>query len=157
MYSAGENSSCKASERKGMNEGMQEILRIDVILDRTETVQGAGGEAVMILFHGTFSGEAGTGVVLPGGVDTQIQRRGEARSLSARYMLEGQDKNGKPFRIFVENNGICTEGEAITTHPVIYTDLKELQWLEQENLTGVVEGCGENSVQIRIYRGGKQI
>lgn len=136
-----------------MGERMQEVLRIDVILDRIETVQGAGGEAAMILFHGTFSCGAGTGKVLPGGVDTQIQKKDEARSLSARYILEGQDKNGEPFRIFVENNGICTEGEPLTTHPVIYTDLKEIQWMEQENLTGVVEGSGENSVQIRIYRG----
>lgn len=136
-----------------MNESMEEVLRIDVILDQIETVQGAGGEVVMILFHGTFSCEAGTGKVLPGGVDTQIKRRGEEKSLSARYILEGQGKDHKPFRIFVENNGICTDGEPLRTRPVIYTDAKELQWMEQEKLTGIVEGGGDNKVQIRIYRG----
>lgn len=131
---------------------MQEILRIDVVLDQIERVQGAGGEVTMIFFHGTFSCEAGTGKVLPGGIDTQIQKRGEGRSLSARYILEGQGKEHKPFRIFVENNGICVEGKPLTTYPVIYTDAKELQWMEQAELTGIVEGSGENNVRIKIYR-----
>lgn len=132
---------------------MQEVLRIDVILDRIETVRGTGGEVTMIFFHGNFSCGLGSGRVLPGGVDTQIQRQREEKSLSARYILEGEDKNQKLFRIFVENNGICKEGEVLKTCPVIYTDAEELQWMEQENLSGIVEGCGENKVQIRIYRG----
>lgn len=132
---------------------MQEVLRIDVVLDRIETVQGAGGEVTMILFHGNFSCELGSGKVLPGGVDTQTQRWGEDKSLSARYILEGKDQNQKPFRIFVENNGICKEGEVLKTCPVIYTDAEELQWMEQEKLSGIVEGNGENKVRIRIYKG----
>lgn len=131
---------------------MQEVLRIDVILDQIETVQGAGGEVTMILFHGTFECELGSGRVLPGGVDTQIQKRGENKNLSARYILEGKDEEQKPFRIFVENNGLCTDGEALRTYPVIYTDAEELQWMEREQLSGIVEGSGENKVQIRIYR-----
>ncbi len=132
---------------------MQEALLIDVILDQIETVKGAIGEATMIFFHGTFSCEAGTGRVLPGGVDTQIQKQGEKRRLSARYILEGTCKDGGLFRIFVENNGVCKEGLPLTTCPVIYTDREELQWMEREKLTGVVESGGENEVLIRIYRG----
>lgn len=132
---------------------MQEVLRIDVVLDQIETVEGAGGEITMILFHGTFSCELGSGRVLPGGVDTQIQRKGEEKSLSARYILEGKDEEQKPFRIFVENNGICKDGEVLRTNPAIYTDAEELQWMEQEKLSGIVEGGEENKVQIRIYRG----
>ncbi|MDE6845397.1 MAG: DUF3237 domain-containing protein [Lachnospiraceae bacterium] len=132
---------------------MQEVLRIDVLLDQVVTVQGADGEVTMILFHGTFSCELGAGRVLPGGVDTQIQRQGENKSLSARYILEGKDEKQKPFRIFVENNGICTKGETLKTCPVIYTDAEELQWMEREKLSGIVEASGENKVQIRIYRG----
>lgn len=132
---------------------MREILQIDVILDQVEIVSGASGEAVMILFHGTFTCEAGKGMVLPGGVDTQIQRQGEERILSARYILEGMDKDNQPFRIFVENNGICRDGLPLTTSPVIYTDREELQWMEREKLTGTVESRGEGRVLIRIYRG----
>lgn len=132
---------------------MQEILQINVIIDQVETVLGAGGEATMILFHGTFICEIGKGRILPGGVDTQIQRQGKERALSARYILEGTDKDNKSFRIFVENNGICTKGETLRTFPVIYTDREELQWMEREPLTGVVESNGENDVAIKIYRG----
>lgn len=132
---------------------MQEVLSIDVVLGQIETVKGKSGEITMILFHGTFSCELGTGRVLPGGVDTQIQRKGEKKILSARYILEGKDKEHKLFRIFVENNGICTDGEALRTYPIIYTDAEELQWMEQEKLIGIVEGDGENKVKIRIYMG----
>lgn len=132
---------------------MQEVLRIEVVLDQVETVQGAGGEITMILFHGTFDCELGSGKVLPGGVDTQVQRRGKEKFLSARYILEGKDKEQRLFRIFVENNGLCTDGEALRTCPTIYTDAEALQWMEQEKLSGIVEGSGENKVRIRICRG----
>ncbi len=131
---------------------MKEVLRIDVMLDGVEKVQGAGGEVTVICFHGTFSCDLGSGTILPGGVDTQIQRKGEDKLLSARYILEGKDAQGSPFRIFVENNGICKEGEPLLTHPVIYTDTEKLQWMEQEKMLGTVEGSGENRVQIKIYQ-----
>lgn len=137
-------------KRSGV-EGMKEIFRIDVILDQVHEVQGAGAKIVMILFHGTFVCEWGKGTVMPGGVDTQVQRAGEDTVLSARYILEGQDETGNLFHIFVENNGVCKEGDLITTKPVIYTDMKALQWIEKEELTGIVESCGENAVQIKIY------
>lgn len=130
---------------------MQELLRIDVTLDQIETVRGASGEAIMISFHGSFICALGTGRVLPGGVDTQIQKAGENQSVSARYILEGRDRKNKCFRIFVENNGISKTGEQLTTQPIVYTDAEELQWMEKEKLTGVVEGAGENQVQIKIY------
>ena len=131
-------------------EKMKEILCIDVILDQIQTVRGAAGEVTMVLFHGTFFCEAGTGKILPGGVDTQIEKKGK-KSLSARYMLEGEDKNQKKFCIFVENNGECKGDGPVETHPVIYTDSEELQWMEKEKLTGTVENNGENRVRIKLY------
>lgn len=131
---------------------MKEILRIDVTLDEVEKVHGAGGDVTMICFHGTFACAFGSGKILPGGVDTQIQKEGGDKLLSARYILEGKDAQGSPFRIFVENNGICKEGESILTHPVIYTDTEKLQWMEQAKMLGIVEGSGENRVRIKIYQ-----
>ncbi len=130
---------------------MKEILRIDVILDRVQEMQGAGARIAMILFHGTFVCEWGTGTVMPGGVDTQIQRTGEDTVLSARYILEGRDENGQLFHIFIENNGVCKEGSPIRTKPVIYTDMEALQWIEKVRLTGTVENSGENAVQIKVF------
>lgn len=130
---------------------MREILRVDVILDQVQEVQGAGAKITMISFHGNFECELGTGKVLPGGVDTQIQRVGENNVLSARYILEGRDEKGGLFHIFIENNGVCKDGDPITTRPVVYTDAKALQWMEKEQLIGIVEGV-ENGVQIKIFR-----
>lgn len=79
---------------------MQEVLRIDVVLDRIETVQGAGGEVTMILFHGNFSCELGSGKVLPGGVDTQTQRWGEDKSLASEVHFRGQRPESKAVPYF---------------------------------------------------------
>lgn len=62
------------------------------------------------------------------------------------------DKDDQPFRIFVENNGVCRDDLPLITSPVIYTDREELQWMEREKLTGTVESRGEGQVLIRIYR-----
>ena len=132
---------------------MEEVLTIHVTLDQTQSVQGAGGQALMIFFHGTFTCSLGTGQVLPGGVDTQIERQGQERTLSARYILEGQDRENRTFHIFVENNGVCRENGVIATTPVILTDAAELQWMEREKLTGTVESDGKDGVMIKIYRG----
>ena len=132
---------------------MEEVLAIHVILDQIQSVQGAGGQVAMICFHGTFTCSLGTGQVLPGGVDTQIERQGRERTLSARYILEGQDRENRTFHIFVENNGVCGKNGVITTTPVILTDAEELQWMEREKLTGTVESDGKDGVMIKIYRG----
>lgn len=44
----------------------------------------------------------------------------------------------------------CFRGLAGLSAPVINTDAEELQWMEQEKLSGIVEGNGENKVRIRI-------
>ena len=46
--------------------------------------------------------------------------------------------------------GLRAESGALKTAPVINTDAEELQWMEQEKLSGIVKGNGENKVRIRI-------
>lgn len=131
---------------------MKEILKVYVELDEVIVVNGRSAEAMMILFHGTFSGVCGEGKILPGGVDTQIEKTGEARTLSARYVLEGTDEEGKTYHLFLENNGVCLPDQPIVTTPVIYTDYAPLQWIEEAELTGTVEPDGEDRVLITVYR-----
>lgn len=133
-----------------MAEKMKEILKVHVILDQVINVNGMSAQATMILFHGTFSGACGEGIILPGGVDTQIEKNGEVRTMSARYVLEGTDPEGKKYHLFVENNGICRPDAPMVTKPVIYTDRSELQWIEDMKLEGTVEPAGENQVLITI-------
>ncbi|MCR5545247.1 MAG: DUF3237 domain-containing protein [Lachnospiraceae bacterium] len=115
----------------------QPILVIDVDLDDAFEVKGHSGNASMLLFHGSCDCENFKGTILPGGVDTQKQVLGEEKLLSARYILEGKDKSGKDCRIFIENN---TLPQSKQTKPMIYTDSKELQWLESADLYGEISG-----------------
>lgn len=89
----------------------------------------------MILFGGKAQSEYFSGKIMAGGVDTQVQKKGQARTLSARYMLEGTDFSGKACRIFIENNATEKDGVMITK-PQIVTDSKVLSWLEHANLEG---------------------
>ena len=117
------------------------VLTVNVALDEIIEVNGSRGKAAMILFHGDSDCENFKGKVLPGGVDTQKEEAGEKRLLSARYVLEGKDKDGKECRIFIENNGVVDEpGAEVKTTPVIYTDSNALKWLETAQLYGTVQG-----------------
>lgn len=131
-------------------EGMKEVLTIDVEITGAEEVKGADGEAVMISFGGSIDCENFHGKILPGGIDTQTEWAGMARSLSARYILEGVDREGQECRIFVENNGVTREGEDLRTTPRIITDSKALRFLGQEKLIGTITPA-EGGVTIHIF------
>ena len=124
---------------------MKIFLRISVALDGHYEVRNEDGEdRTMLLFHGTADGDYFQGEILPGGVDTQVQKKGELRRLSARYILSGEDFNGDACRIFIENNGAVTTDGEIKTCPQLFTDSKALQFLEKMKLTGTVRqvpGC----------------
>lgn len=127
---------------------MKEVLTVHVLLDEFNEVHSDIADVTMITFHGTFESEAMTGIVLPGGVDTQVEYKGEKRSLSARYILEGQIE-GNTYRVFVENNGFIVDGEIKTT-PKVITDCPQLEYLENAKLSGIVEGA-EGGVTVRVF------
>lgn len=130
----------------------KELIRVYVRLKEIHSVETEEATITMILFDGEFECELGKGVVLPGGVDTQKHMKGEPKTLSARYILEGCDKQGKTFHIFVENNGVDDGSPVFYTTPAITTDAAELKWMEKEPLMGTVEGDGDMRVLIKIYR-----
>jgi hypothetical protein len=106
------------------------IFQVAVEIDPTQVSQlnGPAGEVLMIPFNGTVEGELFNGRVLPGGVDTQIVDQNGVRHMSARYMLEGVDKNGEKCRIYVDNNGWFSGEMAMPfkTIPTFFTDSKAL-------------------------------
>lgn len=131
---------------------MQEVLQFKISLDEIHEVKNSRECATMILFHGEADCSNFRGKVLPGGVDTQVWRQGEKRSMSARYILEGLDSAGEKCRIFVENQGWMEEGAQETlTKPAIITDSAALKWLEEVPLCGRV--CEEEGfIIIHIYK-----
>lgn len=130
---------------------MQEILTIQVCITKIMQVKGISAEAAMITFDGTCDCENFTGKILSGGVDTQKEFYPGARMLSARYMLEGVDKEGKACHIFIENNGTANEdGMVEKTTPKIITDSEYLSWLEAAELLGTITPW-EKGVIIHIF------
>ncbi len=122
-----------------------EVLRI--YIKQTGNCQVCGHKAFinMVLFEGECDCENFKGRVLPGGVDTQRYYEEGKGCLSARYMLEGVDKAGKPCKIFIQNEGEHDNGFLPTT-PKIYTDSEQLSWLEDADLTGHLIFEGEQLI-----------
>ena len=126
------------------------VLEIDVDIDGAIEVKGFNGTATMVKFHGRCNSEIFKGEVLPGGCDTQKEIGGNARTLSARYVLEGHDSVGTFCHLFIENNATLESGKGIRTKPIILTDSNELKWLETADLYGTVTGR-EGGVKITFY------
>ena len=123
------------------------LLVVDVACGEPLAVRGDTRDVVMIPFGGTASGPYFTGRIAGPGVDTQnIGRDGRTR-LSARYMLEGEDAEGRPCRIFVENQGSSETG----FRPTVATDSPLLAEWERIPLEAYVNGI-PGGVQVRILR-----
>lgn len=67
-------------------------------------------------------------------VDTRMQFKGQVQTLSARYILEGQDDEGRATKVYIENSGIDTG--TMTTEPFIVTDNPKWAWIETAPLHG---------------------
>ena len=129
----------------------QEVLTISVKITDNYWVEGSTGRTGMITFTGDADCPLFKGHILPGGVDTQTIQPG-LLTLSARYMLEGEDSHGTPCHVFIENNGSVEKvSQPMRTIPKITTDSPHLQWLEHASLYGTLEPNGENAVLIHIF------
>ena len=123
------------------------LLEIRVNILDSLRVNGAHRDIAMIPFTGIAGGPWFTGTVIGPGVDTQkIGKDGKA-ALSARYMLEGTDKNGQSCRVFIENEGSFDTG----FRPLIVTDSELLSSWETASLYATVEGA-PGGVLVRIFR-----
>ncbi|WP_127533327.1 DUF3237 family protein [Paenibacillus kobensis] len=134
----------------------EEVFTVHVKIEKTtELQQDDGDTVVMISFTGHVTGKYFRGEVLDGGIDTQIiGKSGERHTLSARYMLQGEDYEGNVCRIYIENNGDANKkwkDALFRTYPKMITNSKALSFLNQDILVG--EGLPtESGVDIKIYR-----
>ncbi|WP_339261213.1 DUF3237 domain-containing protein [Paenibacillus sp. FSL R5-0713] len=135
---------------------LEELFTVHVNIEKTFDLQNSeGNSVVMITFTGRVTGKYFEGIVLDGGVDTQIiGKNGDPHTLSARYMLQGTDHTGDSCKIYIENNGNIdkTLNTALfRTSPKMITDSKALSFLNHETFVG--EGYPtESGVDIKIYR-----
>lgn len=136
------------------NFNKKEVLTIYVKVTEALEVKGKIGEAAMLFFGGTVDCDNFKGIILPGGIDTQKEFYGGNRVLSARYILEGEDKAGKKCKIFIENIGTADDsGRVETTTPRIITDSEYLSFLETSKLEGTIEleNPVDRGIIIHIY------
>lgn len=120
-----------------------EILRIHIQLGQTLSLDSPSAGVRMIPFTGFCDSELFKGTVLPGGMDTQVFPSPERGTLSARYMLEGVDREGKPCKLFIDNSAVMQNGRETITFPTIKTDSAALSFLETAFLSGRIEGREE--------------
>ncbi len=128
----------------------KEELTVNVRITGVNEVKGQAGTARMILFDGDVDCDNFKGIILPGGVDTQKEIPGESFKLSARYILEGRDFEGKDCHIFIENNGEIGADGNLCTVPKIITDSKALSYLENKELFGTIDNI-EGGVRIHVF------
>lgn len=126
-----------------------EILRLYIHVLKENRFDTPERTINMVLFDGTCEGEFFNGTILSGGVDTQIYEKDKEGTLSARYIIEGVDKDGAACHLFIENNGIIGKEET-KTYPKIYTDSACLKWLETQKLEGTLE-VEQDKIIIRIF------
>ncbi|OUM66883.1 hypothetical protein PIROE2DRAFT_5742 [Piromyces sp. E2] len=91
--------------------------------------------AVMIEFTCTSPAENFKATGLDTFVDTRMQFKGQIQTLSARYILQGKDDEGRDCKVYIENNGVDDFTNMIT-EPFIVTDNPKWAWIESAPLHG---------------------
>lgn len=112
-----------------------EVMRVHVNLTGFHEVASGKGTIRMLPFDGTVDGPYFKGTILSGAADTQKADPDGNGSLSARYVIEGEDFEGNPCKMFIENNAPFNA----PTVPDIITDSPALKWLETAKLQGRLE------------------
>ena len=128
----------------------KEIFTFDINVGGAgfDNVSGADqAMAMMIGFTCSSNTRDFKGKGLDNFIDTRMQFRGQAQTLSARYILEGTDGDGRKCKVYIENNGIDANG--INTEPIIITDNPKWAWIEYAPLHG--DSTLSNGFQIHLY------
>ncbi len=122
-----------------------EILTFRIILTTTENSTQNGKNIADVHFTGYCESKLFTGCILPGAVDHQIYDGDKLESMEARYTFEGLDSEGKKTCLSVVNKW---GGNDWT--PSISTDSEALKWLNDAELTAVLEHSASGPT-VRIF------
>lgn len=133
-----------ASARQFLND-KKELMAIRVIITRTETEDAGELHKVNVYFTGYCESRIFKGTIIPEGVDKQTYKNGQRIGIRAEYTLEGLDEAKERCSLRIVNQWGTKDW-----HPVITTDSKRLSWLNDAELTAVLEGSSEGPT-VRIF------
>ncbi len=125
--------------------GREEILGIRILITYSERQCVEGVEQCNVYFTGYCESPYFQGTILPGGCDVQRELPGRGKVLRAEYTLEGLDCEGQKCRLHIVNQRGKEDWK-----PVIRTDSTALAWLNEADLTAVLEG-GAGGPTVRIF------
>lgn len=123
-----------------------EIFTFTIDIGSTSSVKGTAGNASMIQFRASSDCANFKGTIVADSVDTRLKYNGQIETLSARYILTGEDADGNPCSIYVENNGIDDNG--MVTEPLIITDNPAFAWVESAKLHGTVSWSPKLTIHV---------
>lgn len=115
-------------------QGMEEVLRIDVMLTGHDVTEEGNHRLVHLPFVGSAVGELFTGQIQPGAADNQIHVSGSMESACADYVILGKDYTGESCSVHVVNRN--RDGR---WKPTVTTDSKALDFLNGADCTAVLE------------------
>ena len=148
-YNAEMQKSLLASMRQFLAE-REEILTIRVVITRCESTDMGEVRKNNIYFTGYCDTEYFRGAIVPEGCDKQEYKEGEAPTIRAEYTLLGNDCNGETCSLHIVN-----QWERDEWRPVISTKSPALDWLNDADLTAVLE-YGKEELTVRVFATGRQ-
>lgn len=143
-YNAEMQKSLLASMRQFLAE-REEILTIRVVITRCESTDMGEVRKNNIYFTGYCDTEYFRGAIVPEGCDKQEYKEGEAPTIRAEYTLLGNDCNGETCSLHIVN-----QWERDEWRPVISTKSPALDWLNNADLTAVLE-YGKEELTVRVF------
>ena len=148
-YNSEMQKSLLASMRQFLAE-REEILTIRVVITRCESTDMGEVRKNNIYFTGYCDTEYFRGAIVPEGCDKQEYKEGEAPTIRAEYTLLGNDCNGETCSLHIVN-----QWERDEWRPVISTKSPALDWLNDADLTAVLE-YGKEELTVRVFATGRQ-
>lgn len=143
-YNSEMQKSLLASMRQFLAE-REEILTIRVVITRCESTDMGEVRKNNIYFTGYCDTEYFRGAIVPEGCDKQEYKEGEAPTIRAEYTLLGNDCNGETCSLHIVN-----QWERDEWRPVISTKSPALDWLNDADLTAVLE-YGKEELTVRVF------
>ena len=127
------------------DDGLEEILTIDVTLTGSSIRHEGLYNIMTVPFTGSANSKWFRGEILPGAADVQRRKLWKTDRFCADYTLEGTDHTGQKCHIHIVN---VDEGQG--WKPTVTTDSEALAFLNGTNCKAVLQGH-KNKLTVRIF------